>query len=373
MPKIMILDTDYPSESNLYGDVFVHTRVKEYIKYAEVKVVSFFRNQPDYVYEGIAVTHAPTVADVKRIYEEFRPDAIFIHFYNRNLFSIIEKINIPVIIWVHGYEALGWYRRLFNYSTYYLLRNFHNIALPNIKQMIGFRKLVKFSNNNKRVHFVFVSNWMKKVAEQDSLTSINHYSIIPNPIDHELFRSKQKQSENRKDVLMIRSFNSKKYATDIAIEAILELSKTPIFPALRFSIYGRGKNFHKQTAPLKLFDNVSLHEIFLPNTEIPEIHARHGIFLCPTRQDAQGVSMCEAMSSGLSVISTDCTAIPEYIEHGKTGLLTNNSPAEIASAIMRLYEHPEEFTDLGRNASAFIKEKCDIHNIVNLELSLIAN
>ena len=50
MQRVLILDQDYPSESNLYGDVFVHTRVKEYVKDVEVKVVSFLREGKDSVY-----------------------------------------------------------------------------------------------------------------------------------------------------------------------------------------------------------------------------------------------------------------------------------------------------------------------------------
>lgn len=369
MKKIIVLDQDYPSENNLYGDVFVHTRVKEYVKFAEVLIVSFFRDIEDYEYEGITVRHAPVVDDIFNLYHEFLPDIIFIHFYHKQLFSFVSTVKTPVFIWVHGYEALGWYRRLFNYSTYSLVRNIHNIALPNIKQMLGFRKLVKLSNETRRIHFIFVSNWMKRVAQTDSLTSIKNHSIIPNPINTELFKYVQKDKEDRKRILLIRSFNSRKYATDIAIDAILILSKRSFFQELHFGIYGKGKYFKSLTNPLRRFNNIDLFENFIPNNEIPAIHKKFGIFLCPTRQDAQGVSMCEAMSSGLVPISSNNTAIPEFIKHGETGILTD-SANEIANAIEALYEDPIRFLTISTYASRFINENCSIADVTAKELRL---
>ncbi|MBS1604106.1 MAG: glycosyltransferase family 4 protein [Bacteroidetes bacterium] len=370
MRRVLILDQDYPSESNLYGDVFVHTRVKEYIREVEVKVVSFLKDGKDYVYEGIAVTHAATMEDVLGICREFKPDAIFIHFYNRALSAVVETCKVPVIVWVHGYEALGWYRRLFNFTPYGLLRSLPRIVPQNFKQMAGFRKLVQRSNRDGRIRFVFVSDWMKRIAQADSLSRIKNYSIIANPINHGLFAFQQKTPEIRKSILLIRPFTSRKYANDIAVAAILELSKRSFFGDLHFTIYGSGKYFGTLTAPLREFPNIELHETFVPNVEIPAIHRKAGILLCPTRQDAQGVSMCEAMSSGLVPVATDCTAIPEFVEDKKSGLLTS-SPKGIADAIEYLYHNEAAFLSMSANAAASVRRKCDIAQITKQELSLI--
>ncbi len=367
----MVLDLDYPSENNLYGDVFVHTRVKEYKKYALVQVVSFFRAQPDYEYEGIKVVHAPSINDIFYIFNQFKPDSVFIHFYDRRLYPFIKNIEVPVIIWVHGYEALGWYRRLFNHSTYGLIRNAHNIILPNIKQMLGFRKVVEFSNKTKRIHFVFVSDWMRRTAESDALIKAKYYSLIPNPINIELFKYSSKIADNRKKILLIRSFGSRKYANDIAVDAILKLSKKSFFEDLQITIYGAGKLFKPLTEPLKQFANISLNEKFLPNHLIPQIHYHNGVFLCPTRQDAQGVSMCEAMSSGLVPITINCTAIPEFIQNKSNGLMGKNA-AELADQIEYLYYNPEAFLGISKKASEFINAKCNISDIVKKEMAIIS-
>jgi glycosyltransferase involved in cell wall biosynthesis len=369
----MLLDSDYPGADNLYGDVFVHTRVKAYqARGIEVKVVSFFRDIPDYDYEGVQVSHAPVIKDVITIYNEFNPDFVFVHFYHKDLFEFINRIKAQVIVWVHGYEALGWYRRLFNFTPYYFLRNMHNIILPNIRQMKGFRSLVRKSESGGKIRFVFVSKWMKRMAEADAGATIRRYNIIPNPIDTRQFAFQQKNTEHRKKILMIRSFNSRKYANDIAIDAIQILSRKEYFNSLEFSIYGRGKYFAQLTEPLKKFSNVKLYETFLPNIEIAAVHRAHGIFLCPTRQDAQGVSMCEAMSSGLVPVTSPCTAIPEFVDDGVTGLLGKNAN-KLASQIDYLYHQPERFLSMSKNASAYIKSKCSFDTVIDAELNLMSH
>ncbi|MGN6415930.1 MAG: glycosyltransferase family 4 protein [Pseudobacter sp.] len=370
--KILVLDTDYPSPSNLYGDVFVHTRVKEYIRQgAEVQVVSFFREQPDYNYEGVSVKHAPLLKDVFNQFETFSPDIVYLHFYHRGLEEFIKKINIPVVIWVHGYEALGWYRRLFNYKPLDLLKSLRHLVRANFRQMVGFRKMVNYSNQNKRVHFIFVSEWMKSICETDAFfAKVKNYTVIPNPINASLFNYREKNEDARKKILLIRSFNSRKYANDIAVDALMALSGKPFFKELDIALYGKGKDFDSLTAPLKQFPNVKLNNVFLPNAEIPEVHKEYGVFLCPTRQDAQGVSMCEAMSSGLVPVTTDCTAIPEFVQNRHNGLLTN-SANEVARSLELLYQQPALYRQLSHTASSSIREKCGIDQVVTQELNLI--
>jgi L-malate glycosyltransferase len=370
MKKIMLLVDGYPSADNIYANGFVHTRVKEYVKYTDVHVVVFNSNKPDYSYEGIAIRNVSNTEELWKEYHSYNPQAIFIHFYHRELFALISGIEIPVSIWVHGYEALGWYRRLFNYTPKSLLRQLPRLVKENLVQMNGFRKIIGLSNAGKRIHFVFVSNWMKKICEADSFfASIKNYSLIPNPIDIHLFRYREKDREMRKRILMIRSFGSKKYANDIAINAIRKLREKPFFEDLTFSIYGRGKYFAELTAPISGLKNVSLNETFVENSSIPEIHKEYGIFLCPTRQDAQGVSMCEAMASGLVPLSSFSTAIPEFIDDGVSGILNRNAN-QIAENIERLYHNPDQFAEISVNASESIRKKCYIDKIVQQELSI---
>jgi glycosyltransferase involved in cell wall biosynthesis len=86
--------------------------------------------------------------------------------------------------------------------------------------------------------------------------------------------------------------------------------------------------------------------------------------------DAQGVSMCEAMASGLPVISFKIAAIPEFIEHLKTGILVNPfNLQESAEWIDNLVEDYNLYLRLSENARKFI-ETIDISKTTDKELQV---
>lgn len=367
--KLLILDENYPHHDNLMGDVFVHVRAKEYAKKHQVKVFSFFHMPRELIYEGIEVEMFNDQEKLAAAVKKFNPDKILIHFYQSwMLEKVIKKITVPVVIWVHGYEALGWYRRLFNYTWYSPV--LMNYIKRNTYQQYHFRKMIRYANQTGQIHFVFVSDWMRRITEWDTLSKIKKRTIIANPVDTELFEYKKKDPALRKKILLLRSFGSNKYANDISVKAIQLLSKKQFFSGLHFTIIGKGQLFKKITAPLRQFENIELQERAVRQKMIPELHAANGIFLCPTRQDAQGVSMCEAMSSGLVPITSNNTAIPEFVTDQQTGFVTNNA-AEIANAIELMYHQPELFQIISQQTAASIKQICSLQTIVSKELNLI--
>src|SRR4051812_10546041 len=114
--KILVLDINYPSDSNLYGDVFVHARVKGYIARGhEVHVLAFFTRGESYSFEGVRVTCVSNLEELNGTIRDIAPEVIAIHFFQGwMLKKLVEQTSVPIVVWVHGGEALGWYRRLFN-------------------------------------------------------------------------------------------------------------------------------------------------------------------------------------------------------------------------------------------------------------------
>ncbi|TVU57071.1 glycosyltransferase family 4 protein [Corynebacterium aurimucosum] len=175
------------------------------------------------------------------------------------------------------------------------------------------------------------------------------------------------------NILSIRPFASYKYANDQTVEAIKILSTRPYFDDLNFTIVGEGRLFSELTLPLKKFKNVKLRKRFLNQEEISKLHAENGIFMAPTRFDSQGVSMCEAMSSGLVPISSKIAAIPEFVRDGETGLLVEpESPRDLADAVEELYFDSELFSRLSAAAASSIGNLCGRSATTDRELELIA-
>src|SRR3954462_9578333 len=112
--RVVVIDEGYPSESNLYGDVFAHARVKEYKNYVEeIIVFADFTKTSRYNYEGVDVICPGSYENLYEQVKEYDPDIILVHFATHQVITqVIEKMDKPYIVWVHGYEALAWYRRL---------------------------------------------------------------------------------------------------------------------------------------------------------------------------------------------------------------------------------------------------------------------
>ncbi|MDU1461390.1 MAG: glycosyltransferase family 4 protein [Corynebacterium sp.] len=378
--RLLVICNAYPSEDNLYRNGFIHRRVKGYLG-AGLAVDVFYNHQPvdvayEYCFDGVHVTVGNDKA-LARLAAEDDYDAYLVHFAEPHRVDPVlsSGVQAPVIVWVHGFEAEAWHRRWFNFI---LEPNKVQQALDKKdqyyqRQNAWFAELV--ASRDTRLRFVNVSRWFQRVVvEPDIGVDFTRSVVIPNVIDSDVFPYRVKRPELRKNILLIRPFASYKYANDQAIEAICELASAPFFEDLKFTICGDGKYFEHQTSPLRNMPNVTLKKGFWDQRHISELHSKNGIFLTPTRFDSQGVSMGEAMSSGLVPVATDIAAIPEFVTDLESGILTApEEPKSIAAAIEQLYFDPELFCRLSENAAARVRRQCGSDATIGREIKLITD
>ena len=91
----------------------------------------------------------------------------------------------------------------------------------------------------------------------------------------------------------------------------------------------------------------------------------------PSRQDTHGVSTSEAMSSGLVPISSNNSAIPEFVPVS-CGYLTDTY-LDIVDAIENIYFDADRFLEFSKGASEFIRKKCASSVVISKEIELIEN
>lgn len=371
--RIAVISSDYTGPDLLYGDTFVHTRVKHYMSYCDVSVFGFnssLLKDRVFEYEGVSVCVTNNLTNFSSIVSAYNPDVIAVHLLQQPLIDTLVSFNKPVFVFVHGYEALSWKRRLMNYTTIGDLRYLWPFFLSNRKQLKSMKALGALSNEGKNIHFVFVSMWLKRAVEFDWKMQLKNTHVIPNGIDISRFIFNVKSEGLRKNILLLRSFKARNYANDIAIDAILLLSKKPFFKELNFSIFGEGYLFPSLAKKISHFSNVQLNNFFVDNKNIPIIHSTHGIFLCPSRLDTQGVSMCEAMSSGLVPITCPVGGIPEYATDNHSSFQVKTAE-EIADKIEFLYRNPEAFLKMSCHANKEIENKCNLFNTCKREIELL--
>ncbi len=370
--KHLVLTNHYPTYDDLYRNAFVHSRVRGYRQRGTDVDVFRLRTETQLSFHEFKGTEVITGSNeaLRRLLAAGQYESVMVHFLDENMWNVLASApaHTRILVWMHGAEVAPWWRRAFNFATDAEL----SAAKTASDERVGFwRRFVEA--NDPRVHFVFVSRWYAQAVMDDLgvVLDESRYSIIHNPIDTDLFAYRPKDADARFEVLCVRPFASRKYANDLAVEAILKLRNRPWFEQMTFDIFGDGPLFDETVAPVRGLPNVHLTRGFLTQSQIAEQHAQHGIFLVPSRDDTQGVSRDEAMASGLVPVTSAVTAIPEFVDHDCAILAPMDDADELAAGIARLVEQPEEFLRMSKAAAARVRSQSDAADILTAELNLI--
>ncbi len=104
--------------------------------------------------------------------------------------------------------------------------------------------------------------------------------------------------------------------------------------------------------------------------EVLEFFRVADVFALPSYVEGLPIALLEAMSLGISSISTNVFAIPEAVIDGETGLLIKaGDPKALAAAIVRLKENPELSKALATQGSKFVIENFDEREAAKIAIS----
>jgi len=152
---------------------------------------------------------------------------------------------------------------------------------------------------------------------------------------------------------------------DLAIEAMARLAGQ--LPEARLVIAGAGDglaDLKTKAQSLGIADRV-IFPGWIPREQVPLYVAAADISVNPYRDSLINRSKCAvkgviAMAMGKAVVSTRVGQNLEYIEHGRSGLLTEPGDAdELAQALLAVLSDREYAAELGRNARQRIWLKFD--------------
>jgi len=351
--------------------MFVHMRSKEFISQGEQVVIYVPGSKSyEYTFEGVSVKVIPSKKIVKRLKEY---DVLYLHLLHLYpftkedgwpIYKSIMQNQYPFTMYVHGSEVQKYSARPFDKD------NSIKGMLRRIKKdfiLVYFmRKFVNNSHKNRSAQYLFPSFWMKNEMEKNLDVVISRFDIVANGIETDLFSFSNK-FEKRHKLIALRPLSSMKYAVDVAIEIMRFLPEK-----YTLDIFGKGHYEERYTSLIKKYSlqgRVNIYNTFINKIDMPSHFSKYGISMSTTRMDAQGVSMCEAISSGLLTVSSNNTAIPEFVKDMETGILGNN-PKEIANKILSVTSNENLFktiTEAGRNDM----EKIDVTLTCRKELSIL--
>lgn len=133
-------------------------------------------------------------------------------------------------------------------------------------------------------------------------------------------------------------------------------------PHLRLVIAGEGyyrAELERLVEELHLCDAITFLG-WLDDAKARQTMLGASIFVAPSKSEAFGLSVIEAMASGRPIIASDIPAHHELIDHEATGLLVNQHDERLwAAAISRLLTAPKVGQFLARNAQQSVRERYD--------------
>jgi glycosyltransferase involved in cell wall biosynthesis len=279
------------------------------------------------------------------------------------IYKKLLHLDKPIVMYIHGVEVFRYPKYMHDFAL--TIGGIAKLLYRNFWHFIVMRKMVRQLNQKEKVYFMFPSQWMKDVSEENFNIKFKTTFIIANGIETDLFKYNSNFSK-RHNILVLRPFEDNKYAVDTAIRIMKYLPDN-----FKMEIYGKGrlqKKLEKIILQEELSDRVFINNSFIPREKLPSFFSNYGILVATTRCDAQGVTMCEALSAGLLVCSNPVTAIPEFITDNVNGIL-GTSPLEIAKKILKATATEEAFekiTTEGRKSM----EKIDLERVGKQELDV---
>ncbi|MCB1224956.1 MAG: glycosyltransferase [Verrucomicrobiales bacterium] len=148
------------------------------------------------------------------------------------------------------------------------------------------------------------------------------------------------------------------------LTAFSQVLKT--FPNARYILCGTGPQedeLRQHAADLGIADHVEFLGWVSGDKLLSQLNAAH-IFLHPSEltedEDQEGIpnSMLEAMATGLPIVATLHGGIPEAVTDGVSGLLVaEKSPADLASALLRVMADPALWQQLSQGAATEVRQQ----------------
>jgi len=371
--RIFFLTRGYPAAERLYNHAFVHRRVLAYR--AAGHHVSVFWIKPKgeasvYAFDGVDVVVGGADACLAQI-EAFAPDAVAAHAMDDDFWPVLSCLpsTLPVSAWIYGSEILPFFAVTEN-PAHDRVRA-EKAAHIHQRRIAFWRSLVEDWPSSLKL--VFASSYAARAAAQAIGKPVPRQVVQPTGIDTSLFDYVEKPLDQRFKILSVRPFSDWRYANDQSVNAVLQLKEHHLFGAFRFHFFGDGRLFDEVLAPVRHLPNVTCERRFLRQEELALLHKQNGIFLCPSRDDAQGISRDEAMSSGLVPVVSRVGAVPEFVDESCGILVSPEDSAGLAAAIARIAEDANMFATLSLRAAARAVNTIAMDRVIEREIEILKN
>lgn len=305
-----------------------------------------------------AVDIANTGTDITALPEFQQADIIHLHWINQGMLSLnnLNKIlasGKPVIWTMHDmWPCTGICHHARECTLYQT--ECHNCPFINQgkqKHDLSYRIFHKKKQIYRQYHLTFVtcSHWLEEQAKQSALLSGHTITCIPNPINTNLFKPRNKQEARalcqlplNKKLLLFGSvkITDKRKGVDYFIESCHLLAKQ--HPELKEQLcvvtFGQQSEELKDLLP---FDMRALN--FVSNEhQLVNIYNAVDVFVTPSLEENLPNMIMEAMACGIPCVGFQVGGIPEMIDHLHNGYVAQyKSTEDLANGIYWTLTDPD--------------------------------
>lgn len=321
-----------------------------------------------------------------RLFKKEKPDLIHIHKANLLSFSIIQSailLKIPVVQSIYDY----WYfcpgGALVTIGGE-LCNKFHGIRCIRCDVFRDFKFLSKVMLLLRwKIVFDYYYRHINSfvVLSESSKNILAKYGINEKKINviHQAFPMKAWEAAEPIDIednsILFAGWVDEKKGLHILIDAMSEiLKKIPNAKlyVLELTSYKEYKNrIRKKIDEHGLKDNVFMFGK-LSSDEFKGFLKRATCVVVPEQwENMSPVIVAEAMAKAKPIVAGRIGGIPEFIEHGKSGLLAEyNNPRDFAEKIIRILQDKNAAVEMGKMARQIALEMFDEEKIKNRLLNL---
>jgi glycosyltransferase involved in cell wall biosynthesis len=315
----------------------------------------------------------------KRVAREFRPDLVY--FWNLRTISISiafwaqrKRIRSCFYVfdkWLETWRKDQWYSLWPPAPRNRLVK----LASGALRWLLETAGIVTTESLNLD-HVQFASHFLKDALLQRGETiadaEVIHWGI---EVDKCLFQ----QQANPERLLFAGQTGAHK-GVHTAIEALRILVNEHGLSDLSLTIAGSGPDREYESELHRLAQAGGIEQNirftgFVTRDRLPELYGAHGLLLFPSIVDeGLGLSMLEAMASGLAVVGTASGGSAEILEHEKTGLVFPKEDARgCAAQVLRLVNDRELFEQLRRGGRQIVEQEFTIDRAIeSIERSLLS-
>ena len=241
--------------------------------------------------------------------------------------------SIPSVITFHGYVLDGYMRPYCSWLT----NIYHLTALR-----FWIRSAVRMAHT-----VTAVSRFMARLVQQD-LNLSRPVNIIYNGVDVNHFTPETSSRTSTKEVRILFSGN------------LTRRKGAHWLPSIAKELQRNVRIFYTQGLRTRtaLASSSNLQPIgSVPFKDMPKHYRQMDVLLMPSVREGFGLVVAEAMSCGLPVVASDCSAIPELVDNGKGGFLCPVGDADaFAEKINLLSDSPKLRRQMGEYNRAKVEK-----------------